>query len=264
MEVEVVFLPPIATELHRKLTVVIDVLRATSTLGMMFEAGVRKVTLAGSIDGALDLAGSMSPRPLVCGESGGLAPAGFDMGNSPREYLPGSLAGREIVFFTSNGTRAMRQVGESPVVITGSLLNGTAAVRAALRLARENGLDISFVCSGDYHGSRFGIDDAFCAGYLCSLVQMETVEIGGALPILDETAVAAMRLYRSYLGSGGREPGDARSEATLEAFWESHNAQVLRKVGLSEDVEFCAQLDITRIVPRLSREGDRLVLHPSA
>ncbi len=264
MVVEVIFLPPLATELPRKLCVVIDVLRATSTLVSMFDAGVRRIVLAGSIQGALDLAASMTPRPLVCGESGGLPPAGFDRGNSPREYAPESLDGDELVFFTSNGTKAMRQLGDSPLVMTGSMLNASAAMRAALREARARGLDITLVCSGDFLGTRFAIDDAFCAGFLCSVLRRETARLGVGDLVMDETALAAMRLCQSYVPWTRNDAGDSvpSREAILEAFWDSHNAQVLGQVGLPEDVDYCSQVDISGTVPLLAREVDVLALYP--
>lgn len=263
MRVEAVFLPPVATDLPNKVCVVIDVLRATSTLVMMFEAGAERVTLSESIPAALTYASSLPERPVVCGESGGLAPRGFDRGNSPREFPPGSLEGKEVVFCTSNGTRAMRLVSNAPVVVAGSLLNGTAAVRTALTEARVQGRDIALVCSGDVLGTKFAIDDAFCAGYLATLLQQEASipgDGGGAEPVsvvLEESATAAIRLYRSYLRRAIDRPN---RESILEAFWESHNARVLREVNLAEDVAFCAQRDISTRVPRLQVQEGRLAL----
>lgn len=282
MIVEAVFLPPIATDLASKVCVVIDVLRATSTLVSMFEAGARRVFLAESVPAALSYARGFSERPLVCGESGGVRPDGFDYGNSPREFPPGALQGRDVVFCTSNGTKAMRRVSEAPVVLTGSLFNSSAVVRTALREASERGLDVALICSGDILGTKFAIDDAFCAGYFLTLMEREASTVlsvdeerqrrslppaavnGPAEPVVafEESAIAAMRLYRSYLAGEGRST-DASvppREAILAALWEAHNAHVLRQVGLAEDVEHCAQLDITTRVPRLRVEDGRLVL----
>lgn len=282
MNVEVIFLPPIATDLPSKLCVVLDVLRATSTLVSMFEAGTNRVVLSDSISGALEYADSRAERPLVCGESGGLPPAGFDLGNSPREFRLDTVKGRELCFCTSNGTRAMRRVAEASVVLAGSLLNASAVARTSVQKAREEGLDIALICSGDFLGTKFAIDDAFGAGYLVTLMQREasSLSVDGALIrrsprpavsgeegaeptlVLEESAVAAVRLYRSYLTETGVSDSDTAPsrEAILRAFWESHNAQVLRQVGLAEDVEYCSQVDISDRVPRLQAEGSRLVL----
>ncbi|HEX2987632.1 MAG TPA: 2-phosphosulfolactate phosphatase, partial [Chloroflexota bacterium] len=79
---------------------------------------------------------------------------------------------------------------------------------------------------------------------------------------LEESATAAIRLYESYLLEAGASDLDAPPphKAIMTAFWESHNAQVLRRVGLAEDVVYCSQLDISNVVPQLQIEGDRMVL----
>lgn len=267
MQIEVVFLPPIITEIQSKVCVVIDVLRATSTLVQMFESGVDRVTLAESPEAALATAAESSGRPLVCGESGGLPPTGFDRGNSPREFQAGELDGMELVFCTSNGTRAMRTVAGAPVVLAGSLLNAAAVARQAASEARKRSLGVTLVCSGDFLGTRFAIDDAYCAGFLAKLIEKEARGVGpgasggsaASAATLDESAIAAVRLFESYSRLANRDGAPVRTEV-LEAFWESHNARVLESVGLAEDVEFCAQLNISRIVPRLRAEGERLTL----
>jgi 2-phosphosulfolactate phosphatase len=264
MKLEVVFLPPIATELPRKVCVVIDVLRATSTAVTMLEAGARRITLAESVPAALTYASGRSERPLVCGEVGGVAPEGFDRGNSPREFPPGSLAGREVVFCTSNGTRAMRLVSNAPVVLAGSLFNASAVVRVALKEALALGLDVALVCSGDVLGTKFAIDDAFCAGHLVAVMERQAgiaARAGGGEDPgmeLEESARAAVRLHGSYLRAGDAE---IQRESILEAFWESHNAQVLKRVGLAEDVEYCARTDVSVTVPKLEVEDGMLVLY---
>jgi 2-phosphosulfolactate phosphatase len=153
----------------------------------------------------------------------------------------------------------MLQVAEAPVVLAGSLLNASAVARAAASEARRKGLDIAFVCSGDFLGSKFAVDDAFAAGYLATLLRRESA--AGEVS-LDESAVAAVRLYRSYCQeAGSSDPEeDPPREAILRAFWESHNAQVLRRVGLAEDVEYCAQMDISIKVPRLRVDDGMMVL----
>lgn len=262
MNVEVLFLPTVATDLPSKLCVVIDELRATSTLISMLNTGARRVILADGVAGALSLAAKLPEGSPICGERGGLPPAGFTHGNSPREFAPGSMDGKDLVFCTSNGTKAMWEVAKAPAVLAGSLFNASAVARAALLEAEEKGLNISLVCSGDIMGTKFAIDDAFVAGYLALLLEREAVRSVGSEMNLEESATAAVRLYRSYLlelNATDRQ-FDPPREAILNAFWESMNANVLKEVGLAADVEYCAQVDISDRVPRLSVEGDRLVL----
>ncbi|MGI5834902.1 MAG: 2-phosphosulfolactate phosphatase [Chloroflexota bacterium] len=262
MNVEVLFLPTVATDLPSKLCVVIDELRATSTLIMMLNAGARQVILADGVAGALSLAKALPEGTPVCGERGGLPPDGFTHGNSPREFAPGSLDGKDVVFCTSNGTKAMWEVAEAPTVLAASLFNATAAVQAAFKEARENQYDISLVCSGDIQGTKFAIDDAFVAGYLALLLEREAARYGESDVHLEESAKAAVRLYRSYLVdlNATDDQYNPPREAILNAFWESLNAHVLKGVGLAADVEYCAQVDISDRAPRLHIVGDRLIL----
>jgi len=262
LNVEVLFLPTVAVDLPSKLCIVIDELRATSTLMKMFEAGARQVALAEGPRSALEIASSLAEGCPICGERGGLPPAGFTHGNSPREFVPGSLEGKDFVFCTSNGTKAMWEVSKGAVVLAGSLFNATAVVGTALREAREKGLNISLVCSGDILGTKFAIDDAFAAGYMALLLQRESRADGMGDVEWLESATAAVRLYRSYLAELGAtdQEHNPPKEAILRAFWESLNARELEKVGLSADVDYCAQVDISTKVPRLHVEGDRLVL----
>lgn len=262
MNVEVLFLPTVATDLPSKLCVVIDELRATSTLIMMLNAGARQVILADSVPGALSLSAKLPEGTPVCGERGGLPPAGFTHGNSPREFAPGSLEGKDLLFCTSNGTKAMWEVAKAPAVLAGSLFNASAVAQAALREARDKKLHISLVCSGDVLGTKFAIDDAFVAGYIALLLERESIRSGESDVHLEESATAAVRLYRSYLVelNGADKQFNPPREAILNAFWESLNALELKKVGLTADVEYCAQVDISDRVPHLYVEGDQLIL----
>src|SRR5579885_499462 len=133
MRIETYVLPSLLKQPERHVCVVIDVLRATSTLATLIARGVREVAVVAAIAEAFALrdAGGEAVR-LLCGEVGGLPPAGFDYGNSPEEFARLDLAGRSAVLFTSNGTKALVRVAVSPAVFAGSLLNVTAAMNAAL------------------------------------------------------------------------------------------------------------------------------------
>src|SRR6478736_53350 len=108
--VDVAVLPSAVLEVERKVAIVVDALRASSTIIAMFEAGDGAVVVAADPDDAFAIVGEERERYLICGESGGLPPAGFDYGNSPRQIAALDLAGRMIVLSTSNGTRALRAV----------------------------------------------------------------------------------------------------------------------------------------------------------
>src|SRR5215831_6981857 len=96
-------------DLHKYVIyVVVDVIRATTTLTVAFDRGCRRVLLAPDVETAQERARRESGRFLLGGEREGVAPSGFNLGNSPAEYARADLAGRELLFATTNGTRALR------------------------------------------------------------------------------------------------------------------------------------------------------------
>lgn len=232
----------------------IDVLRASTTLVTMLAHGAPAVTLAPDTRAALAW-GQDDSRAVLCGEVNGLPPPGFHLGNSPGEYVNANLSDRPLVFSTSNGTRALAAVRRAPVVLVGCLANATAVVERALAEARAGGWDVAFVCAGRALGGAFGLDDAYCAGALLSRVEAEGCLTADAPPdadfdppgdepynpncYLDESALAALRLYRGY------------GPDALPAFRDSGNGRGLIRLGLGADLAFCARTDWTDVVPRL-------------
>src|SRR5438067_8213769 len=114
MRISVAFVPALARQAEGSVCIVIDVLRASSTLVTMFDRGCRVVVVTPDVASAR--AGIAGDR-LLCGEQGGLPPDGFDYGNSPAEFDRLDLADREAVFCTSNGTVALCAVASAPVVL---------------------------------------------------------------------------------------------------------------------------------------------------
>jgi len=163
MQIEVALLPGQTTDVSRALCIVVDVLRASSSIVTLLEREAARVVAAPSIEDARSLKSQLVDH-LLCGERDGLPPEGFDYGNSPAEFARADLAGRGVILATSNGTRILAALADGPVVLVGCLLNRTACARTALALARERGLDISVVCSAAYGGSSFVLEDAPGAG----------------------------------------------------------------------------------------------------
>ena len=216
--------------------VAIDVLRATTTLAVLFARGCRGVWLASDVDAARAV-GQATGR-LICGEQGGLPPPGFDYGNSPVEFSRLDLAGREVVFATTNGTGTLRGCAAGRHAFAGAFVNLTATVQTALRSLTALGEDagrLLIACAGTR--DHFGIEDAACAGLMVHQVLRE--DRGAEL---DDAAEAVRRLYESY-----GNPVDAVQAA--------HHARGLHEIGLGDDVIFCAQLDVTGVVPELNDQS---------
>jgi 2-phosphosulfolactate phosphatase len=209
--------------------IAIDVLRATTTLAVVLGRGAAGVWLAADVDRARDL-GQQTGR-LICGESGGLPPPGFDFGNSPIEFSRLDLSGKEIVFATTNGTATLRACASGSKVFAGAFVNATATVQSALRSLDDNGR-LLIACAGT-HG-RFGLEDAACAGFMVRALCRARPDAA-----VDDAAEAARRLFESYGGA-------------FEAVRASQHAHSLYDLGLGDDVAFCGQVDVTGVVPELA------------
>jgi 2-phosphosulfolactate phosphatase len=248
---QVAFLPRDVPTLDGRVCVVLDVLRASSTLVTLLERGAAPLCVAGTVDAARALAANLPGRALLCGEVGGLPPPGFDYGNSPTEIASLALAGRPVVLATSNGTRALAALAPAPAVLVGCFLNATAVAARGLALARALDADLTLVCSGDVNGSQFSLEDALAAGYLVEgVLARQSVD---ALE-LDDAARAAWRLWQAYAA------GCAPAEAAARGFAESVHGRDLARLGFDADLAYCARADASQAVPRLAVEGDRLLL----
>jgi len=249
MQLDVAFLPADVRNVRSSVCIVIDALRATSTLATLFGHGVSEVVVAGTIDEARRIHADL-PDALLCGESGGLPPEGFDYGNSPVEFETLDLAGRRVILATSNGTRALAILAGARAVFTGSLLNLTACVGTARALA---GTDrVTVVCSGIDLGTRFSLEDAVVAGaFIEQLVALTREASSENEPDLSDTAITALRLWRSY-------PAGAR-----RAFEEASHGRILIGLGMSDDLDRCAELNRYHVAPRLTvTDTGLLVLMP--
>jgi 2-phosphosulfolactate phosphatase len=243
MRLEVSFVPRLASDVEAKVCVVIDALRATSTLVVLIERGVKEVVVCGTLAEARRIA--RRTGRLLCGEVNSLPPPDFDHGNSPTEFATLDLGGQSAVLYTTNGTRALRHVARAHAVIVGALLNRRAVASAALAEAADD-RDIAIVCAGRGRGRYFSLEDTFVAGALVDSL-LTQASAGGQRLRLWNDALAALRLYRSYRG---RAPA---------CFRQADHGRSLVDLGLGHDLDFCARTDVSTTVPRLRRSEDGLL-----
>ena len=197
--------------------IVIDVLRATSTIAQALSAGYRRVLCVAELEQARTLRAEL-PDSIVGGERDAVRIEGFDVGASPREFLESRA--ETLILSTTNGTRTIVTAAERcDEVLLGSLLN-LAAVAVA---AREREEDVAILCAG-YKGA-FALDDAYCAGRLVQLLDGERTD----------AAVAAELLANAY-------------PSALEGL----NARTYGPPGLEEDIAFCARESVLEAVPRFA------------
>jgi 2-phosphosulfolactate phosphatase len=248
VRVDVALTPAMLSGVDRSICVVVDVLRASSSCVTMFESGIGSIAVAETPELARRVRAERLPHALLCGESGGMPPPGFDYGNSPAEFSRLRLTGRDAVLVTSNGTRALHAVSSAPSVLVGCLRNRASVARFALREAQQAAsAGILIVCAGNAYGSSFSLDDAVTAGAIAQAV--DRLITGG--PITDEyepadAALAAVRLYEAY------------STEPVTAFQEGSHGRLLQQLGFSIDLDFCAALDVSTCVPYLSAEDGGL------
>ena len=215
MHVHVAFTP--AEEVSAAVGVVVDVLRASSTIAQALASGYRRVLCCAEIDEARALR-EATPDSLVGGERDAVRIAEFDVGASPREFL--EARAETLILSTTNGTRAiLATAARCDEVLLGSLLN-LDAVAATIR---ERGGDVAVVCAG-FKG-RFALDDAYCAGRIVELLDAER----------SDAAIAASLVARAF--------PDAHTGLT---------ARTYGPLGLEEDIAFCARESVLDTVPRFA------------
>ena len=195
--------------------VVVDILRATSTIAQALASGYQRVLCCAEIEDALALRAQI-PDSLVGGERKAVQVEGFDVGGSPREFL--EPRAETLILSTTNGTRAILETAERcEEVVLGSLLNLDAVARVA------GSRDAVIVCAG-FQGA-FALDDAYCAGRIVQLVQSERTD----------AAIASVLIASAFSNA-------------LDAL----NARTYGPPGLEEDIAFCARENALAVVPRLA------------
>jgi 2-phosphosulfolactate phosphatase len=218
--------------------IVIDVIRATTSMAVMFDQGASRVIVAGTIEQAREAAQKI-PGSLLCGERNVQPVPGFDYGNSPVQFSQVDLTGRELIMTTTNGTRAFYACPTDATRLAGSFYNAEAAALKALTRARDRGGNISLVCSGEL--DFFALDDAVCAGYLA--LELHRLQ-GQVIPLdLDESVLAAIALYEAF------EPPKVIDYC--------NSAQAVILGGLPDDPPFCMRTSVSQSVPVVvGRESD--------
>lgn len=207
--------------------IVVDVMRATTSMAVMFDRGAARVLVAGGIEQAREAA-RLVPGRLLCGERNVQRIPGFDYGNSPVQFSQLDLRGRELVMTTTNGTRAFYACPEQAVRLAGCLYNAQAVTSYALELARTRECDIHIVCAGEL--GYFGLDDAVCAGYLTLELQRQQPGIQ-----LWDSTYAAIALYEAF-----------KPPRVLDF---ANSARAVVEGGLPDDPPFCMRTSVSDSVP---------------
>jgi 2-phosphosulfolactate phosphatase len=239
MEIDVALVPAEARAWSDRVCVVIDELRASSTITTLLDLGASEVLLVQRLDAARRLGRELGA--VLAGERHGLTPRGFRYNNSPAELAGADVRGRTVILSTSNGTAVLARVQRMPAVYVGCLLNARACAEAAVATASSLGIGVGVVCAGT--GGRFALDDAVAAGVLVGGMVDALAQLGVS-PELTDAALAAVRLRSAYPG-------------VEEALAESVAGMLVTRLGAGADVAYCARIDASATVGVLVR-GDPL------
>ncbi|MCB2378177.1 2-phosphosulfolactate phosphatase [Hymenobacter sp. BT635] len=220
--------------LRGKVAVVVDILRATSSIVTALAAGVSHIVPFSELD---DCRAMAAQGYLTAAERDGRQAEGFDLGNSPFGYLDGVLPvqGRGVAITTTNGTRALHLSLAADAVVVGAFLN----LEAVARFVRAQGKDVVVVCAG-WKG-MFNLEDTLFGGALAERLAADFDTVGS------DATLAAHHLWQ-------------QAQADLASYL-LQSAHVRRLNGLeaNKDFEYCIQLDTHDILPIWQEK--RLVAH---
>jgi len=222
--------------------IVVDAIRCTTTLSVIFEQGALRVFVAGSIEQAR-WAAKEHPGRILCGERNARAIPGFDYSNSPVQFSTIDLAGRELILTTTNGTRAFYACPQESILLAGSFYNARAVAAHALELGYEQNKNIAVVCSGEL--DYFALDDATCAGYIAHIMQQHHTMHERTLPKKDDGQTSPLHIHESV------EAAIALFEVYKPPKIMNHcnSARSVIEVGLIDDVYFCMQMSKSECIP---------------
>ncbi len=235
MRIDIQFLPspPNPNLLSDRVVVVIDVLRATSVTVQAMSQGASEIIPLATVEEAFRMAKAF-PRGFVLlgGERESKEIPGFDLGNSPREYVAERVEGKKIILTTTNGTKAFHAVSSGREILAGSFLN----IGAVARRCVESERDLFIFPSGDQ--GNFSLEDTLCGGMLIDLIlRREKEEV-----VLTDASYCAQILFQRF------------KDNLVEAFHLSHHGKELIHRSFEEDLAYCAQIDMTPLVP-IFRQG---------
>jgi 2-phosphosulfolactate phosphatase len=221
------------TELAGKLVIVIDVLRASSTIVTALANGCNGFIPILSPEQVREKAQQFEKEGILLGgEREGKKIEGFDLGNSPREYEKKVVKDKTIIFSTTNGVKTLEMAKDARKIIIGSFLN----LQAVCHYCTNYQGDILIICAGGE--GKYSLEDTACAGMIIHSLR----DVFPGIHLGVDANLTAQLLYEKF------------GHNILEILRKSQHGRYLESIGLGEDLKFCSQLDFFHIVPIL-RDG---------
>lgn len=226
------------------IAVVIDVLRASTTMITVLARGADRVVPVADVNEARRVAAGLGSAAVLGGERGGVRIGGFDLGNSPLEYTAERVRGRTVVITTTNGTAALHACRGAREIVVGAIVN-RGAVAAAVRRLADGPTPVHLVCAGT--DGVVSAEDVLAAGAI-----LDAASTTGATDVLDDAAREAVAFFRR-VAAGGDVPA-----ALVREFRRSPGGANLVDLGMEADLPVAAAIDSLAVVPRLDAASGSL------
>ncbi|MCP9800618.1 2-phosphosulfolactate phosphatase family protein [Synechococcus sp. RedBA-s] len=220
--------------------VVIDVLRATTTMAWALENGAEAIQAFADLETLKTSAAAWpAEQRLTAGERGGARVEGFDLGNSPLGVTPELVAGKRIFMSTTNGTRSLDRVRDLPLLLTACLPNRSAVAKRLI----ERGVQNVWIVGSGWEGA-YSLEDSLAAGAVGAALMELAPAAGISVAAGNDEMVAALALWQQWR----HDP-----EACLRTA--SHGQRLERLGNHDADFHCCAALDTLTIVPMQAEPG---------
>ena len=231
MHIDLQFTPDAVRPEHleQRIAVVVDVLRASTTICTALENGCRAIIPCDDIEKARSIHSSIGKDgALLCGERAGEKLPGFDLGNSPAEYTSDVVEDMTLIFASTNGSRALVRAAKAARVLVCGFVNLATVEKAVIGA----GKDVVVVCSGKL--GNFAYEDTLCGGALIERLDRSLGNVVG-----NDAARAALQLYKT------------ETRSIVDAVSESDHARYLSEIGFAADLRTASEIDSVPVLPEL-------------
>jgi len=221
-------------QLRDKNIVVIDVLRASTTITIALNNGAREIIPVASIESAVKISGSLFGEvTLRGGERNGKMIEGFNLGNSPLEYSETAVKGKSIIYCTTNGSVAMAKSRYAKTLVIASFVNLSTVVD----FIKNENKDFLIICAGRLNNlGQFSMEDSVCAG----MIVQKLSKIEGLALELTDAAQAALALQKAF------------GKSIFKMLKSTEHGKLLTEIGMGDDLKVCAEVDSVPVLPVLN------------
>ena len=229
MKINVHLTPISVDELYftGKTTVVIDVLRASTTIITALQNNAKEIIPVATVEFAVKVSGGMfGGQTLIGGERNTKKIEGFALGNSPLEYSEDLVSGKSVILYTTNGTKAIVKAKFSAELFICAFINAAALAKHLAELNK----DVEIACAG--RSNNFSMEDSVCAGKLIAEIEKLNENV-----ILTDSAIASKTLSKSF------------GKSIFKMMKETEHGKILIDNGFEEDIKYASKLNSTDAIP---------------